>query len=76
MNEIIIFGRSSLLHSIKLPDFVSSISLQPGTHNRDVFALSCVDEILRLFDIRCSANGIIIFCIFLFIRNPIVCVLN
>jgi len=51
--------RTQFLYSVAHPCGVSSIALPTGSDG-NVFATASDDCILRIFDIRCSTNGIYI----------------
>ena len=59
MSNALLFNRGQLLHRIPQRDRVFEISVQPSSHNGDVFATgSLYGGVLRIFDIRHSTTGI------------------
>ena len=60
MPNALLFNRGQLLHSITQPgDRVRGISVQPSSHNGDIFATgSLFGGVLRIYDIRHSTTGI------------------
>ena len=54
-------NRGRLLHTIKHPQPIRYVTLQPGNTKGDVFVSSCDDGVLRLFDIRRSVTGMYLF---------------
>ena len=59
MSNAFWFNRGQLLHCI--PQDVERITVQPSSHNGDVFAATSTATfkagVLRIFDIRCSTTG-------------------
>ena len=49
------------MHTIKHPQPIRYVTLQPGNTKGDVFVSSCDDGVLRLFDIRRSVTGMYLF---------------
>ena len=49
--------RKKLLNSVLHPDWVLGIALEPSGTNGQVFASSCKDGFIRLFDTRTSVTG-------------------
>ena len=60
MSNAFLFNRGQLLHRIPQGgDLVFGLSVQPSSHNGDVFATgSLTGGVLRIFDIRHSTTGI------------------
>ena len=56
-----ILNRGRLLNTVKHPQPIGYVTLQPGNTNGDVFVSSCDDGVLRLFDIRRSVTGMYLF---------------
>ena len=60
MSNALLFNRGQLLHRIPQGgDLVFGLSVQPSSHNGDVFATgSFTGGVLRIFDIRHSTTDI------------------
>ena len=55
--HLICSNRKKLLNTVAHPNIVWDIALQPGS-NGQVFVSACFDDIIRLFDTRCSVTGL------------------